>query len=266
MDRIGIKRIKVGVLDTHYLHGGEGDPLVVIHGGGDSSKAWLENLEELSKHYTVYAPDLPGFGRTQSMNDRFRITEYVEFIKGFTESLELEHFHLVGHSLGGGIALHFALKFPHKIKRLVLVSSLFLGKEIALWARFLSSPAFIRSIGEAGIAIFKAVGWLLKLLYAPFEFIVPFSRVQMDIGKVIMTLQGQTTVLLNRLSELVIPTLLIWGAKDGIVPARHAYVAAEIIPECQLHVFEECGHSVYKQKVREFSQLLVGFLNDHDRL
>ena len=67
-------------------------------------------------------------------------------------------------------------------------------------------------------------------------------------------------VLLNRLSEIVMPTLLIWGARDGIVPARHAYAAARVIPECKLHVFEGCGHSVYKQKVQEFSQLLVDFL------
>ena len=260
MNRIHSKKMKVGTLDIHYLHGGEGDPLVVIHGGGDGAKAWLENLVELSNHYTIYAPDLPGFGHSHPIGDSFHISEYVEFIEGFTQSLELERFHLMGHSLGGGIALHFALKFPHKIKRLVLVSSMFLGKEIALWARFLSSPAFVRSLGEAGIAIFKAVGWLIKLFYAPFEFIVPFSRVKMGVGKAVMTLQGQTVVLLNRLSELVMPTLLIWGARDGIVPARHAYAAAKVIPECHLHVFEGCGHSVYKQKVQEFSQLLLEFL------
>ena len=264
MDRIRSKKMKVGTLNIHYLHGGEGDPLVVIHGGGDGAKAWLENLVELPNHYTVYAPDLPGFGDSQPIGDSFHISEYVEFIEGFTHSLELERFHLVGHSLGGGIALHYALKFPHKIKKLVLVSSIFLGKEIALWARFLSSPAFVKSLGEAGITIFKVVESLIRLLYAPLEFIIPFSRVQMGIGKAVMTLQGQTMVLLNRLSELVVPTLLIWGARDGIVPARHAYAAAEVIPKCQLYVFEGCGHSVYKQKVHEFSQLLVGFLGKHD--
>ena len=137
---------------------------------------------------------------------------------------------------------------------------MFLGKEIALWARFLSSPAFLTSLGEAGIAIFKAVGWLIKLLYTPFELIVPFSRVQMGIGKTVMTLQGQTIVLLNQLSRLVMPTLLVWGSRDGIVPAKHAFAAAEVIPDCQLHIFDGCGHSVHKQKVKEFSQLLVTFL------
>lgn len=258
--------MKVGSLDIHYLNGGEGDPLVLIHGGGDGGRAWLENLTQLSNHFTVYAPDLPGFGHSQPIGDDFHVSEFVDFIEGFTNNLGLKRFHLVGHSLGGGIALHFALKFPHKIGRLVLVSSMFLGKEIALWARVLSSPAFLRFIGAANIAIFKAVGWLARLLYAPFEFAIPFSRVQMSIGKTIMTLQGQTIILLNRLSELIMPTLLVWGARDGIVPARHAYAAAEEIPDCQLHVFEGGGHSVYKQRVQEFSQLLAGFLNGGDQL
>ncbi len=266
VDRICSKEMKVGTLDVHYFQGGEGDPLVVIHGGGDSARAWLENLTELADHYTVYAPDLPGFGHSQPIGDNFHISEYVEFVEGFTHGLELERFHLMGHSLGGGIALNYALKFPRKVKRLVLVSSMFLGKEIALWARFLSYPASVRSLAEAGITAFKVLGWFIRLLYAPFEFIVPFSRVQMGIGRAVMTLHGQTIVLLNRLSELVMPTLLIWGARDGIVPARHAYAAAEVIPKCQLHVFEGCGHSVYKQKVHEFSDLLVRFLGKHDPL
>ena len=64
----------------------------------------------------------------------------------------------------------------------------------------------------------------------------------------------------NRLHELVMPTLIIWGAKDAIVPVSHAYAAAELIPDCQLHIFEECGHTIRKQKVHEFSQLLIEFL------
>ena len=260
LSEIHSENIKVGGLDVHYLTGGEGEPLVVIHGGGDSARAWLDNLEELSERYTVYAPDLPGFGHSQPISDSFHVSEFVEFVGGFTHSLGLKRFHLVGHSLGGGIALQFALESPRKIERLVLISSMFLGKEIALWARFMSSPAFLRPIGEAGVAIFRAVGWLIKSLHIPFEFMSPFLQVKMGIGRSIMTLKGQTTVLLNQLSELLVPTLLVWGAEDVIVPVAHAYAASQLIPDCQLHVFEGCGHSVYKQKGGEFSQLLTRFL------
>jgi len=260
VNKIHSKQTKVGKLDIHYLTGGQGDPLVVIHGGGAGARAWLQSLEEFSRYYTVYVPDLPGFGRSQPMADSFHISDFVEFLRGFSHDLELKRFHLIGHSIGGGIALHYALKFPHEVEKLVLVNSMFLGKEIALWIRFLSSPVFCQSVGEAALAILKAVGWLVSLFFTPFEFVSPLSRVRIDLGKSITTLRGQTTVLLNRLSELVMPTLLVWGAKDSIVPVSHAYAAAQLIPDCQLHIFECCGHSIHTQKIQEFSQLLVGFL------
>jgi len=252
------ERIKLDKLDISYLTGGQGDPLIIVHGGNSSGRVWLQNVMELSKYYSVYVPDLPGFGLSQSMSDNFDLSEYVTFVEDFSYNLGLKHFHLVGHSLGGGIAMHYALKYPDKINRLVLISSLCLGKEIALWARFLTH--LICAISEAALSILKAIRWLGRLFHVPFEFVNPFSQVKIGIGKSIMTLKGQTTVLLSRLSELLVPTLLVWGTKDGIVPVSHAYAAAQLIPDCQLHVFKGCGHSVYKQKVQEFSQLLVEFL------
>ena len=252
--------IKLGKLNISYLTGGQEDPLIVIHGGGDSGRAWLQNAMELSKHYSIYVPDLPGFGHSQSISDNFNVSEYVTFVEDFSQSLGLKHFHLVGHSLGGGIALHYALKFPQKIKRLVLVNSICLGNEIALWARVLSYSIYCRPLGKATLSILNAVKWLVKLFYAPFQLMNPLSLVRMSIGKSIMTLKGQTTVLVDRLSELLVPTLLVWGAKDSIVPVSHAYAAGKLIPDCQIQVFKSCGHSVYKRRVREFSQLLVKFL------
>lgn len=255
------KRIKLGSLNIRYFSGGQGDPLVIIHGGGDGARAWLKSAEELSNHYSVYIPDLPGFGHSQSANDKFHLQEYVAFIEDLSQALGIERFHLIGHSIGGGIALHYALQFPQKVKGLVLVSSWCLGIEAALWVRLLSHPAFCRSLGEAGIAVLKGVKWLARLFYAPFKFSNPITRVKMDVGKTMTTLRGQTTVLQDRLCELTMPTLLVWGSGDRIVPAAHAYIAAELIPDCQLHIFEGCGHSAYKQKAGEFSQLLANFLD-----
>ncbi|TET42714.1 MAG: alpha/beta fold hydrolase [Dehalococcoidia bacterium] len=261
VNKIHSKQVKVGKLDIRYLNGGEGDPLIVIHGGGGGASAWLQNAMDLSRYYTVYIPDLPGFGHSQSMSDNFSLSEFVAFLEEFSHNLGLKHFHLMGHSIGGCIALDYALKFPHKVRRLVLVSSFCLGKEIALWVRFLSHPAFGRSLGEAALAILKAARWLVRLFCGSFQFVNPVSRLKIDIGKSSMTLKGQTRVLLSRLSELTVPTLLVWGAKDGIVPVSQAYAATQLIPNCQLQVFEGCGHSVYKQKAKEFSQLLASFLS-----
>ena len=261
-DGVGLRpeNVKVGQLDIHYLTGGEGEPLVVIHGGGDSGRAWLENAAELSKNYQVYLPDLPGFGHSKAIDEDFDLSSYVTFVEDFSRSLGLGHFHLVGHSLGGGIALNYALKFPHKIERLVLISSLCLGREIALWSRILSLPIFYRITKKTMVSVFRAIGWLVKKINYPLEKVTPPSLFRMSIGKSIMSIKGQTTVLANQLSELLMPTLLVWGAKDSIVPVRHAILAAERIPNCQVRVFQDSGHSVYRHRIREFSDLMVRFL------
>lgn len=255
------KKIKINELDVHYFTGGQGDPLVVIHGGGDGARAWMKNIAELSENYTVYVPDLPGYGHSQPIDGDYYIPEMVEFVDEFTRTLGLKSFHLMGHSLGGGVALNYALKFPHKIMKLVLVSSMCLGREIALWVRVLSVPAICRAIGKTVIAVLKAVKWVADLILAPVEFMNPMSATRINLGSRLTTLKEQATVFADRLSEIVVPTLVVWGAKDPIVPVSQAYTAAALIPNCQVKVFEGCGHSVYKQKVKEFSHLLTRFLS-----
>ncbi|MFC2013528.1 alpha/beta fold hydrolase, partial [Chloroflexota bacterium] len=154
------KQVKVGILDIHYYTGGQGEPLVVIHGGGGGGGEWAQSMTELCKHYRIYIPDLPGFGHSQPMNGDYGISEFVEFMEDFTGSIGLNCFHLVGHSIGGGIALRYAVKFPHKIGKLVLVNSMCVGKGAALWLRFLSSSVLYRPLGVAAVDILEVVKWL----------------------------------------------------------------------------------------------------------
>jgi len=258
--KIHKKRIKIGELDIHYLTGGQGTPLIVIHGGSGGAKAWLKNMAELAANYTVYAPDLPGFGHSQPIDGDYYIPELAEFVDKFSQALGLDSFHLMGHSFGGGIVLHYALEFPQKIKKLVLVSSLCLGKEIALWVRLLSNCVICRGMTAAAMTLLRSVKWLIELTLSPIEFVVPYSRFTLSLGKKITTFKEQTTVLFQRLSEVLVPTLVVWGEKDPIVPARQAYAAAELIPDCQVKVFEGSGHSVYRDEVAEFSRVLTKFL------
>jgi pimeloyl-ACP methyl ester carboxylesterase len=261
INQLNTVNIKIGEGNVSYLCGGTGDPLVIVHGGGGGANAWKKSLEILAENYTVYAPDLPGFGRSQSIHDRFMVSEYVDFLEDFTSALGLEDFYLVGHSVGGGLALSYALDHPRKVKRLVLVSSLFLGSEIALWARYLSTPKLTRYLGEAGLTVFDSMSRLAGHVGYTEKITPPFTRVQMAIGRGIMNLKGQTNILADRLMELMMPTLLVWGARDPIVPARHAWAAADIIPDCRVHVFEGCGHHVQNRK--EFTSLLLSFLGKH---
>jgi pimeloyl-ACP methyl ester carboxylesterase len=128
MTSVQSKTIKVDGRDVLYYTAGQGEPLVVIHGGGGDAKTWWNNIGELAEKYTVYAPDLPGYGGSQPLDGDYYIPELTDFVDKFAKSLGLEKFYIIGHSLGGGIALDYTLKFPQKIKKLVLVSSLCLGR------------------------------------------------------------------------------------------------------------------------------------------
>ena len=258
--RIQSWKTEIGGRKVHYFYGGEGEPLVVIHGGGNSARAWLKNIEELAKSYTVYVPDLPGFGYTEPMGDDCFVPELVDFIDAFARSLGLGRFHLVGHSLGGAVALSYVLKFPFKVTKLVLVSSLSLGREIALWVRLLSRPAFSRYIGKAVLFVLRVVKRMLDALLPSMGFLIPTSEASIYWGSCISTLKEQALNLAHRLSEVVVPTLVVWGGRDPILPVKHAYAAAELIPDCRLKVFKKCGHSVYRDEIEEFSEDVRGFL------
>jgi pimeloyl-ACP methyl ester carboxylesterase len=101
----------------------------------------------------------------------------------------------------------------------------------------------------------------VRKFFTTLEYVNPLPRTKMELGNMITNYSGQTTVLLDKLSTLMMPTLVVWGARDGIVPVRHAYTAAQVIPNCQLHVFEDCGHVIYRQKVDDFSDLITRFFN-----
>jgi len=260
VDNIHSEQITVGGLDIRYFTGGQGEPLVVVHGGGGGAGEWLQSMTELCNHYRIYIPDLPGFGRSQSMDGNYGISEFVEFLEDFTCSLELKCFHLVGHSIGGGIALRYAVKFPHRIGKLVLVSSMSVGREIALWIELLSACVVCRSLARVAVVILEVVKWLVNTIYSPTQFESPLPRAAVVLGAAMTRLREQATTLVNQFSGLSIPTLLVWGSNDAIVPVSNARAAARLIPGCRLHVFDNGGHSVHKKRGEEFARLLTNFL------
>ncbi len=259
MITIESKTMKVGGLDVLYYVGGHGEPLVVVHGGGGDARSWLQNIEVLAEKYTVYAPDLPGYGGSEPMVGRYYVPEFVEFIEKFTRNLGLEKFYLVGHSLGGGIALDFALMFPQKIRKLVLISSLCLGQEIAFWIRLFTIPAFINVMGKLFMAVTRGIKWVLEQ-FNPARLFMEMTPAAIMVGSSMTTWHSQTLVLEKRLPEIKMPTLLVWGGKDPVVPVMQAYRAAKMIPNCAIRVFNKRGHNVHRDELKEFSNILKRFL------
>ncbi len=236
--------------------------MIILHGGGDGARSWEHNAKGLAEYYSVFIPDLPGFGKSQSMGEKFNINDFVRFVDEFSDSLGITRFNLAGHSIGGDVALRFALRHTHKVKSLVLINSWGLGKDIALWLRVMSHPFLCDTLGEFCIAVTHGIKRLSRALLGlslPVNF---YNRLQIDIGRSMVNLKGQSDVMLQRLSDLLMPTLLICGGKDPVVPAYQSYAAAQIISDCKLHVFQDCGHSVYKQRPDDFNRILHNFFDD----
>jgi pimeloyl-ACP methyl ester carboxylesterase len=259
MNVIESKSIKVNGLDVRYYAAGRGEPLVVIHGGGGDARTWWENMAELAVNYAVYAPDLPGFGGSQPLSGNYYIHELAEFIDKFAAGIGLDKFNLVGHSLGGGIALDYTLKSNGRVKKLVLISSLCLGREISFWIRLCTIPEIIHSLWAVVMGVLRGVKWVVKQL-SLVVYVIPLTPVSLLVGEHISTFKQQSLVLESRLAEVNVPTLLVWGAKDPIVPVRQAYAAARMIPDCQVKVFEKRGHNVYRDELKQFSSVLTRFL------
>lgn len=253
------QKIVLNGLVVHYFTGGQGKPLIIIHGGSEGARAWLSNIIELSRKYTIYVPDLPGFGFSQEMMGKYYIPQMVEFINNFTCALGLQRFYLMGHSLGGGVALQYTLQYPEKILKLVLVSSLCLGKGIAWWIRMFSRPIFFHTIGTVSLSIIQAIKRLSAFI-GPWELAGPISKASFQIGSCVASLTEQSIILLSQLPKIMVPTFVVWGARDPIVPFTQAYAAAELIPDCQVKIFNDCGHSVYRQRLLEFCNELTRFL------
>jgi pimeloyl-ACP methyl ester carboxylesterase len=259
MNNISSHTVDVMGLSTHYYESGKGEPLVIIHGGGEGAAAWLSNINELSNHYHVYAPNLPGFGLSAAALNSYAVPDVMEFVNAFSVCLELTSFNLVGHSFGGGIAAHLALKYPEKVRKLVLVSSLCVGKEIAWWVRMFSFGSMCRILGNSIIKFYKGLGFL-ACLFGDVVIQQPFTAASVAVGEVISNHIQQKTVLAAQLAGISMPTLVVWGEHDQIVPLEHAYRAGDLIPDCRVQVFADCGHSVYREDLGGFSKAVRGFL------
>lgn len=139
-------RLKVGNDQAHYLKAGSGPSVVLIHGGASDSRDWVYTMAALSHRYSLYAPDLIGFGLSDRSKDGYYLSDFSEFIMGFMETLGLENPVLVGHSLGGRLCLEIALQHPEKVRKLVLVHASGLGKISRLGTVFFTAFWAIRQV------------------------------------------------------------------------------------------------------------------------
>ncbi len=279
MSVMGVETVTLHGRPLTYAHAGKGPVLLLIHGMAGDFQNWREVIEPLARHHTVLAPDLPGHGGSARGFGDYSLGALAASLRDLLAVLGHDRATLVGHSLGGGIAMQFAYQFPEMTERLVLVSSGGLGPEVSPVLRAAALPGadrFIAMTAGAVGAVGSALGRGLKLIGL---------QVNADIAEVgrgytsladpdrratfLATLRsvigtgGQRVHAGDRLYLTEgLPVLIIWGARDSIIPAHHGESAHQLIPGSQLEVFDDVGHLPQLEAPARFVTVLERFLTE----
>src|ERR1700716_4305922 len=277
------RTVTIDGVNIHYVCGGSGSPLVLIHGLGSSAAVeFYYNLEPLAAHHRVLAIDLPGFGKSDKPVLDYTIDLFVKAVRDLMAPEGLERAGVMGVSMGGRVALGLALNSPEMVERLVLVDALGVGPPRRVLAyRILLT----RGLGELTLrgtaralrrmnpaTIRRFWGWDLRrpdrvettwsderianhgtLLSSPAYRSAYLSALRSIAG--MRRLRGGVGVE-DRLSELRMPTLLIWGRHDHIFPARHAEAARDKLRRGRVVIFEDSGHTPQMEEPDRFNRLV----------
>jgi len=281
MSAIEPRRITLHGRSVTYAQLGSGPVLLLIHGMGGTFENWQAVIEPLARHHTVVAPDLPGHGTSAPGGGDYSLGALAAGLRDLLIALGHERATLVGHSLGGGIAMQFAYHFPEITERLVLVSSGGLGPEVSPVLRAAALPGadlFIaatagpgRTVGSAIARGLAAVGLrpntdVAEVLRGYSSLAEPDRRAAFlaTLRSVIGT-GGQRVHAGDRLYLAEgTPVLIIWGARDPIIPLRHGENAHKAIPGSHLEVFEGVGHLPQLEAPGRFVAVLERFIAENE--
>jgi pimeloyl-ACP methyl ester carboxylesterase len=260
-----------------YAEAGEGPVLLLIHGMGGTFENWQEVVEPLSRHHTVIAPDLPGHGASGPGGGDYSIGAFAAGLRDLLLALDHKRATVVGHSLGGGIAMQFAYQFPEMVERLVLVSSGGLGPEVSPLLRAATLPGadlFISATASIGSRIVPTLARGLAMIglrpSADLHEVIrgygtltdPVRRAAfLATVRAVLGTGGQRVDASDRLYLAeAMPVLIVWGADDPIIPAHHGEDAHDRIPGSRLEIFDGVGHMPQIETPLRFVTTLEEFL------
>jgi pimeloyl-ACP methyl ester carboxylesterase len=252
--------------------------LLLVHGVAGSSQTWEEVIPELARDFTVIAPDLLGHGESAKPRGDYSLGAYASGLRDLLGVLGHDRATIVGHSLGGGIAMVFAYQFPERTERMVLIDSGGLGRDVSMALRAASLPGsefvlpllFSTRLLRVGGAVAGALGRIGINVGPDVEEIArgvaTFSDVQTRTAfvhtvRAVIDPQGQRVSARDRLYLAEgMPTLLVWGERDRIIPVEHGRAAADLIEGSRLEIFPGAGHFPYRDDPVRFVGILRDFM------
>ena len=256
-----------------------GNPVVVLlHGLASSSSTWREVLGRLPEDVTAIAPDLPGHGKSEGGSQDYTLAGHANIVRDLLVAIGVERATLAGHSYGGGVAMQLAYQHPERCERLVLVSSGGLGPDVSWMLRLLSlpgaelvlpviAPAFVRDAGYAVGRLMHKVGIRAPRIEESWNAYASLAEPD-NRGPFLRTLRGvvgpsgQTLSAKDRLYlAAALPTLIVWGARDRMVPVTHAAAAQESLPNSEVVILDHSAHFPHHEEPDAFIDALTGFLD-----
>ncbi len=279
-DVIEERKVAVDGVISQVLTAGEGPPVVLLHGDGDSAAVWQRVIPALARDHRVFALSLPGHSDTDKPRADYTREYMRRFISEVLDALEIDRCVFIGNSIGGQVAIHLALAEPERFRGLVLLDSSGLG-----WA---VNPSLaietIPLLGELAKAFSQApFGGVLRQVsrvselfwrkdHAPASWLAEQARLAKVPGfldaaiaakRTVVGPWGQLEVLLDQLHRLTMPVLVVWGANDLVLPVAHAHAAVRELPNAELAVIPDCGHMAQVERPDEFLGALLPFLAAH---
>jgi pimeloyl-ACP methyl ester carboxylesterase len=260
-----------------FRRAGEGPALLLLHGIAGSSKTWSDVIPLLARDHTVIAPDLIGHGRSDKPPGDYSLGAQASALRDLLAVIGIERVTVVGQSFGGGVAMQFSYQYPDNCDRLVLVSSGGLGREVSMILRVLTFPgveyafpvlfpSFARDWGNGLLKLLHRAGfrnaravemWRAYASLVETENRTAFTRTLRGV----VDTGGQSVTAMDRLYLAArMPTLIVWGDRDNIIPVSHAYAAHEAIPGSRLEVMKGAGHFPHAEEPVRFVELVSEFM------
>jgi pimeloyl-ACP methyl ester carboxylesterase len=261
-----------------FVIAGEGPALLAIHGIGHDHRTWLPALPALAEHFTVIAPDLLGHGSSDKPRADYSMGGFANGMRDLLTVLGINRATVMGNSLGGGVAMQFAYQFPERTERVVLVAAGGLGKSVNPLLRALSFPG-----ADSAIAIATAPGvrqlvtqTMNGLRHTGFPYTHDLGgltdvynnladtgarRAFLHTLRGVIDRRGQAVSMIDR-AYLArdMPTMIVWGEKDAVLPVKHAWAAAQLLPGCRFEVLRDAGHMPQEDAPARFAEVVTKFI------
>jgi pimeloyl-ACP methyl ester carboxylesterase len=262
-----------------YRIAGSGPPVVLIHGMLNSSSHWQAVALNLARDYTVLAPDLIGHGDSAAPRGDYSLGAHAASIRDLTAAIGIERATIIGHSLGGGVAMQFFYQFPQRVERLVLISSGGLGHDVSPLLRtaalpgmsaLLSAirPGLLTALWESGRRLREREVRAGIYLQAIARALRPLENAEARAAflhtlRSVIDVHGQRVSATDRLYLLEsMPTMIVWGARDNTIPIHHGRLAHEAIPRSVFRTIPGAAHFPHLEEPDALSEVLLEFIRD----